>query len=101
MKQRTAAVDLALDAGRSTLHLRGDVGAQCSSDLAEAARELSRRQGDVVVECGDAARLDPSALRFLTSLERDLAGQQRRLHLTAVPERLRTLVLLAGLAPGK
>jgi ABC-type transporter Mla MlaB component len=101
MKQRTAAVDLVEDDGQSTLRLRGDVGAQCSSELERAARALSRRQGDVVVECKDAARLDPSALRFLTSLERDLAGQQRRLHLTSVPERLRTLVLLAGLAPGK
>jgi ABC-type transporter Mla MlaB component len=101
MKHRTAAVDLALDGRRSTLRLRGDVGAQCSSDLQRAAQALSRRQGDVVVECGDTARLDASALRFLTSLERDLAGQQRRLRLASVPEGLRTLVLLAGLAPGK
>ena len=98
MEQRKATVDLVADEGASTLRLRGHVGANCSSELARAARALSQRQGDVVVECGKASRLDPSALRFLTTLERDLAGQQRRLRLS-VPEGLRTLVLLAGLTP--
>jgi anti-anti-sigma factor len=82
-----------------SLLLRGTVDVRCAAELKEAALELMRRPGDVVVGCAAASRLDVTALQILTALKRELTCQNRTFLLVDVPETLRAVLALSGLEP--
>jgi anti-anti-sigma factor len=81
---------------RPRIELSGTIDVFLARQLLDAATGAVSAEGDVVVDCARLDRLDTSALQVLLALERQLAGQGRRILLRGVGEPVRALFGFAG-----
>ena len=92
---------MSADPARPTLRLRGEVDMLTANGIAAEGRRLLEQAhpgADLVVDLRDVTFLDSSGLSALVQLRRDVVANGGALVLSDVPDRIRALLQVSGLA---